>query len=210
MAIDPDVKQALGEAIADADFVRLHRGLPEAERLDGYIEAMGDGLVLVQPFHDFFSDGWAVVRLQDVVEAEHDDREIVIESMLHAEGLERQTHPFPLELGSFAALLRQLHAHACPVIIEAEGPDPDEQLPVFTLGTIEAIDDLRVTMRAIDALAQYEPELVRIALRDITKVGIGSPYLKNFVKYADWPEGEGSRRDDKAGGEPDGGGSGSP
>jgi hypothetical protein len=188
MVVDSDVKEALAEAIADSDFVRVHRDLPDDTRIACYVETMGDTLVLVQPFFDFFPEGWAVIRLQDVVEVEYDDHEIVLGAMLHAEGIHRQTHPFPLELGSIGALLRQLHERGCPVIIEAEGPDPQEQLATFTLGSIESIDDLRVHMRAIDAAARYETELVRIPLRDITKVQIGAPYLKNFVKYASWPD----------------------
>jgi hypothetical protein len=176
------IQSLLTEAIADGDYVAIERTFPGEPRLCGYVEAMSDALVAVQPFHDFYPEGWAVIRREDIEEVDCGERENVIGAMLHAEGLERRQHPFPLELASFGALLRQMHAHDCPVIIECEDADEDED--TFELGRIDAIDDLRVHIRLLDVLGRWK-EVVSIPLRDVTKVQIDNPYLRTFVKYAE-------------------------
>jgi hypothetical protein len=183
------IQSQLAEAIVDADYVAIERAFPGEPRLCGYVEAMSDSLVAVQPFHDFYPEGWAVVRRDDIEEVDCGERESVIGAMLRAEGLERKEHPFPLDLGSFGALLRQMHAKDCPVIVECENADEEED--TFELGRIHAIDDLRVHIRLLDVLGRWK-EVVSIPLRDVTKVQIDNPYLRTFVKYAEpFPKAEG-------------------
>jgi hypothetical protein len=128
-----------------------------------------------------------VIRREDIDEIENDARQVVLGTMLRAEGLARQVHPFALDLGSFGALLRQLHAQDCPVIVECEDKDEDED--TFELGKIHAIDDLRVHIRLLDVLGKWT-DVVSVPLRDVTKVQIGNPYLRTFVKYAARAPGE--------------------
>ena len=67
--------------------VCVERDYPGHRRDCGFVVAIGDGLVLFHPYHDFYPEGYNVFRLADIEAVARDEREELWERILAAEGL---------------------------------------------------------------------------------------------------------------------------
>src|SRR5262249_25569874 len=89
--------------------VRLTRSIPSEPRLNGFILGVGRDLVLLQQFHDFYPEGYAVLRLRDVTDLRSGKYERHWERMLAGEGLlERVGIPYNVPLEDVPGLLKAL------------------------------------------------------------------------------------------------------
>ncbi|MEM7235984.1 MAG: hypothetical protein AAF517_27710, partial [Planctomycetota bacterium] len=96
--------------------------------------------MLLWQHHDFFPDGFTLVRVEDVTRVRFSDCERHFTRMFEAAGLVAEFPQSPIELGSLPFMLGQLSARNEDFIVECE--EEDENIEDFYLGrVIECADD---------------------------------------------------------------------
>jgi hypothetical protein len=177
------IRSALQAAAAARTLVQLERRHSGDPRINGYVLAVGERLVLAHQFHNFSDEGWTVMRIEDLTEVLARDTEAFFDAIFRGEGLLPRDPPFRVDLSTMAAALRSIDAAGRPLIVECETPDGDDD---FYLGRIIGVDDLHVHLRTLSILGHWEdPDA--IALPRITMLQLETPYLVTFAKYADPP-----------------------
>lgn len=170
--------------VGTARKVRITRGLPSEPLINGFVLGLGAELVMLHVFHDFIPDGYAVVRLDDIVGVRSGPYERHTEAILRAEGLlDGLDRPCPWSLGGFAEVLRS-HVGE-PVIVECE--DEDEPVTDFYLGPVLSVDAEICTLANLDALGAWDDAPDRIPLETITRVQLQTPYLETFMRHVKTP-----------------------
>jgi hypothetical protein len=162
--------------------VRIERRQPKEPRANGFVLDVGEELVLLQVFHDFYPEGIAVLRLCDVLEVRYGPYEHHWERMLRAEGIAPTAlvgAPPPLD--DMHDLLESLRERGANVIVECE--DDEEPISDFYIGRVLKVDAGTIEFANFDALGKWDDEPHRIELAEITNVGIQTPYLEIFSRH---------------------------
>lgn len=175
------IRAALDDARAAGALIQLERGFPGAPFVNGYVIATGAELVLVHQFHDFYDEGWVVVRIADVLDVNRDAPQRHFEACFRGEGLGPRVPPFAVELGSMPAALRALAPRDRLLYVMCEGGDPADDDSF--LGRVAGVSDLHVTVRELDALGQWDAP-VAVALARITMLQLDTPFCTTFARYA--------------------------
>lgn len=144
------------------------------------IERTAD-FVMVRTLDDFRLDGFAVLRLGDVVAARSGDPERFFERVLRAEGLmERMPSPGPIRLDGWMSVVEDVRARHKHAIVECEALDE----PEFYLGELLDVDHESLRLAYIHVNGTKEIEPMRVMLDDVTLLRFGERYLELFAKYA--------------------------
>jgi len=162
--------------------VRVERNRPSDRLVNGYILEIRNGLILIHPFDDFEPDGYAVIRVRDVVGVRSNHYERLWDRMLSGEGLLGGLDAAPeVDLSGMRSVIVSAAARFRFVVIECE--DEHESLQDFYLGeVIDVVGDI-VRFRCLNALANWDEEIVEIRMDEITKVEFDTPYIQRFTKY---------------------------
>lgn len=162
--------------------VKLHRPFPSDPRLNGYIVAASDELVVVHAFHDFMPDGYSVVRARDIDRIESGPHERFWDTMLEGEGLlgGLETMP-PIELGSMAEAVRSTMEQSAYLVVQCE--DREEKIQDFYLGYVEAMGVGEILFRHFDAAGRWHEAPGCIDIDEITRLQLDTPYIRRFSKY---------------------------
>ncbi|MCE9578074.1 MAG: hypothetical protein K8W52_33400 [Deltaproteobacteria bacterium] len=175
------IRAAIEDARASGALIQLERGFASARFVNGYVVALGDELVAVHQFHDFYDEGWVVVRIDDVLEVNRDGPQRHFEACFRGEGLAPRPLPCAVDLASMQAALRSLRPRGALMFVECEAPDADDDATF--LGRLVDVTDLHGTVRQLDALGQWDPP-VAVALGRITRLQLDTPFCRTFAKYA--------------------------
>lgn len=144
------------------------------------IERTAD-FVMVRTLDDFRLDGFAVLRLGDVVAARSGDPERFFERVLRSEGLlERMPSPGPIRLDNWVNIVEDVGARHKNAIVECEALDQ----PEFYLGELVDVDHDALRLLYIHVNGTKEVEPTRVPLDDVTLVRFCERYLELFAKYA--------------------------
>lgn len=163
--------------------VMIERVFPGDRDKRCYVHASNSDLVLVQHFHDFYCEGFSVIRMEDVSDFRSDDHERFFDKIRAAEGMLSQVeYDRHLPLDNFKALLSAFVGKQEIVIIECETMESEKD--DFYLGVITEIKDSAVWMLELDALGVWDDEETGIELDRITQVQFETPYIKMLAKYA--------------------------
>lgn len=169
--------------------VRLTRAFPSDRLHNGFVLGVGRDLVVLQQFHDFQPEGYAVLRLNDITHIRSGRYERQWEHMLAAEGtLARVGLPYDVPLDSMALLLRGLQQIGRNIIVESE--DPVRELNDFYIGQVLGVTDESLYFANFDALGRWDKRPHTILLSEITNVQFETPYANTFSKYlqGSWPQ----------------------
>ena len=176
------VRDELRELACTAKKVQITRRQPPERVTSGFIVAVGEDLVLVQAFHDFYPEGLVVLRVSDVTHTRSDEHERLWERMLEAEGIRGAALIGKLPpLDDMRSLLSSFKDARENVIVECE--DADEPISDFYIGRVLDVEPGVVVFANFDALGRWDPEPHRIELEEITNVQFETPYLKIFSKH---------------------------
>jgi hypothetical protein len=153
------------------------------ESTNGFVLDVGETLVVVQQFHDFYEEGCCVLRLKDVVEVRSDEHERFWERMYEREGIRRRdAAPYGIRATTMSDVLRRCREAQAGVIVQREEKDAGDDV-YFDVGVVEDVDDLRLQVRAFDAFGAWdERETMRIV--DVTCVQIDTPYVTTYLRHA--------------------------
>jgi hypothetical protein len=165
--------------------VHLTRGYPGEPTHNGFVLGLGRDLVLLHQFHDFYPEGYAVLRVDDIKQVRSGKHERFWETMLRGEGLMRQvgiTDEVPLD--DFRSLLADFQIHGRYIIIECESKEAADD--DYLIGRILILGDKTVSIMHFDSLGNWYDEPAVVAYDDITKVQFECPYMR-ITKYLGKP-----------------------
>jgi hypothetical protein len=163
--------------------VRITRKHDEGTSLNGFVLGLGRKLVLLQQFHDFYSEGFTAIRIRDIRKIRSGQYERFFEKMFECERLlptYDQGNKVPLD--DWGSLLRDLQERNRNIIVECEGQESSEHGTYF-IGRILAVEFDSVSILNFDALGKWDDEPSNVPLLAITKIDFDSPYINIFSKY---------------------------
>ena len=113
--------------------VRLSRKTPCAPSLNGFILTMGEAWLLLWQFHDFYPDGFTLIRLDGITEYRSGKYEDFWTDMLRREQIVEVLPDPQIDISSERTILASLQKTQKNFIVESE--DPNEDIEDFYLGT---------------------------------------------------------------------------
>jgi hypothetical protein len=176
------IREQLRSFVGAPRKVRLTRSLPSEPHHNGFVLGVGRDLVLLQQFHDFYPEGYVVLRVRDVTDVRSGKYERHGERMLAGEGLlERIGIPYEVPLQDVPGFLKALQHRGDNVIVECE--DPEEDVEDFYIGQILSVADESLSFANFDALGHWDEAPHVIPIGDVTQVQFETPYVLTFSKY---------------------------
>jgi hypothetical protein len=167
------VRENLERAQAEQSIVRITRGAFEAQGELGYVEALGEDLLLLARISDdLWFDGFAVVRIGDIseLEAPHEYADFVEEALRLREEL---SHAAPaISLESIGSAIRTAGRLFPLVVIHREEVEPE----TCRIGSVQKLTKDTLTLLEIGPDAEWEEAPSSVALEEITRVDFGGGY----------------------------------
>lgn len=178
-----ELKNQLNRFVGTKKKVRIERNIRSEEYINGFIHDVSKGLVVLQQFHDFYCEGYTIIKLSDVSDLRSDEHERFFERMLNAEGLLDQIeYKRIIPITDFVASLSYFVKNNENIIIECESlenPADDE----FYIGKVSEIEGNDAWFIGFSALGEWEKEEVAIKIANITRIQFNTPYINIFSKY---------------------------
>jgi hypothetical protein len=193
--VEWQVREKLVRSAGDGAMVGVTRGFPGDPSIHGFVVAVGEELVLMHQFHDFYSEGFTAIRLQDIECVESGRRDDVIRDIINYEKLAE--HPPPqcgLDLSSMLAFIRSLVGRYQLVVLECESRTWCEE-DEYYLGRLLSADENGVVVRCVDPVGAIDRDTTSVCHDDVTKVQFDTPYINLFARYVERQKGQ-SRRGD--------------
>ena len=163
-------------------FVKILRFVAEDEMsLGGFILQQSDNFLLIQVEEEFFLNGYAIIRTEDIDEIICEDGENMLQQILEKEGVIEESYgiDYELKMKSWKTIFKHLQELDIHAIVECE--DLDE--PLFVIGPIEKIGKEKLQIRYYSPSAILEKETTKINMDDITMVKFGDRYSTIYRKY---------------------------
>lgn len=161
--------------------VRITRSIPNEPLHNGIILDFGDEWLLMRQYHDFSPEGYTCLRIRDITGIRSGRYERFWERILSAEkaGM-HQDRPPRVRLIDTVSLLNSIPNNAVVIVqCEDEGTDNLE----FHIGRILLVDQETLVFANFDALGRWDKRPRRIALAEITKFELDTPYINTISKY---------------------------
>ena len=175
------IVDALQRAIDRDENVHIVRASDPHPSWNGFPLALCDEFVLVRSLHEFAVNGFAVLRLRDILEVHSTDAERFFARVLRAEGApERFPAVRPVPLRSWEAVLEAVRLHYRHAIVECEHAEGVR----FFLGELAGVDGDDAMLHYIQVNGVREAALTRVPLDDITLVRFDERYVNLFGRYA--------------------------
>ena len=174
-----ELLQRLRKQKESLKFVSIKRFEPSSVYNNGFIIDVSESLVMIQQFHDFYFDGFSIIRLADIRSVRCGRYEQFFKGILVKEGLSMAPPPHvPIE--SMGDTLSYFLSNQATIIVESEYDDSDE----FHLCKILNIDGVEIQFKQMDALGIWEQERGRMPIDRISRIELNSPYISIFEKYS--------------------------
>lgn len=187
-------RDRLAKLVGQSRKARLTRGYPGEPAHNGFVLGLGEELVLLHQFHDFYPEGYTALRVADIKRVRSGEHERFWERMFRGEGLmDRVGIPYEVPLDDFRSLLAALQRRGQHVIVECEdrrAADDDD----FFIGRVVALDEEAVSILNFDPLGRWDEQPCIVLYRDVTKVQFDTPYINTITKYLEGPPIEDGRR----------------
>jgi hypothetical protein len=179
------VREDLEEAQSEQTIVRVTRGAFDEHGDIGYVEAVGDELLLLALISDeIWFNGFAVLRLADISELEspHEYADFVEEALrLRDESVAAAPAVSLADLGSAIRTAGRLFP---VVVIHREEVEPE----ICRIGRVVKVTKESVTILEIGPDAEWEAEPSTWALDEITRVDFGGGYEEALALVGGAPE----------------------
>lgn len=163
--------------------VRLERKYPGSCYINGFIHKIEANLLIIQQFHDFFCEGYVIIKLSDIIRFRSNEYERFFENILQKEGLLNKVgYNYSLPLNSIESVLHYFIKEQQIIIVECESIESDDD-DKFYIGKAVDIEDSIIWFIEINALGKWEKTEIGIKIRNITQIQFDTPYIQIFSKY---------------------------
>lgn len=137
-------------------------------------------------FHDFFPEGYSVVRTADVIDIRSGDYERHFQKMLAGEGLlGGLAEKLDIDLASMRTAIESIQRDSGMMGVRCE--DESEDIEDYYVGTLVRVSETSITFDNFDALGVWDETPFEIEIDQITLVDFRTPYIKTFSRYLDGP-----------------------
>jgi hypothetical protein len=168
------------------NMVCLTRMFSSDPRHNGFVLGVSRKLVLFQTFHDFYPEGYTVLRLEDIKNVSAGRHERFFERMFKGEGLlDRVGIAYTVPINDLRAVLQYLSERGMHVVLECELTGSDES--DYYIGRLVSVSDEKVELLYVDSLGKWNKEPSVISSDSITKIEFDTPYINTFSKYIKAP-----------------------
>jgi hypothetical protein len=181
-AVPARVADRLDGAIRTGSPVRLHRSIPGAERIDGFVVAATDAWTLLAHCPEVDLDGWTAVRTTDIAKVglRGDPTSLTVRALRRRGHWPVVPPEQALALDSLPLLLESADRGFGLVALHAERKRPD----VCWIGAVAGLRRKSVRLLEVDTEARGETEPTRFPCRHITRVDFGGRYEETLREFA--------------------------
>jgi len=176
--VAPKLKSIVRELSAVAgteELVRVHRNIPKADRVEGFVVGIGERWVLLNLFDsDMFLDGYVALRLNDIrrIERRGGPDSFPLRALRHFG--ESPRTPDEVGLDTSEGLLTSLGSKYPLLIIHVERLDPK----VCYVGKFVATSKRSLRLLEISPDASWDEKPTKWPLSEIRRVEVGSRYAE--------------------------------
>ena len=159
--------------------VGLRRWIPDSDRVDGYIVALGQKWVALADLDGVSLDGWCILRLKDIQAVFVDSDSISTKVLLARD----QWPPQAVDSLNLDDAVGALSSAAAPaplisVFVEFDRPD------IMWLGAVTAIKSGQVLLLEVSTLGEWHRKPRVIDLEDVTRIEFGGSYEEGLALVA--------------------------
>jgi hypothetical protein len=183
------IKEKLIKSLHRKRMIYITRPYPGEPSLNGFVLGVGEDLVLIRQFHDFYPEGYAVLRIEEIATVEYGERERLFEYIIVNESIVDLAEPVWIckYLHGLADLLKQVEFLGCTIIVECEGRDWDDN-DEFYVGRIICSDEISISIKCLNSSAEWESRHTTVLCSNITKLQIDTPYVNMISRYSRSPK----------------------
>ncbi|MFF9049987.1 hypothetical protein ACF09Z_02360 [Streptomyces erythrochromogenes] len=181
--MDNKTAARLDEAMSSGVPVRLHRSsIRGADRLDGFVVAVGTEWTVLAPCTDLRLDGWEAVRTADVTKVRpRGDEDCLSVRVLRRRGRWPVRAPGPaLPLDGLPALARAASRAFGLVSLHVERHAPD----ACWIGEVAEVRPKSLRLREVDPEARWQSAPSKFPFKHVTRVGFGGRYERTLLEFA--------------------------
>lgn len=153
----------------------------ETTSVMGFPICMSDEFIITTVITDFHDEGYAVLRVKDIVDAYSNESVSIYEQICISEGLQNKIQQKNLkEIESLDKILLQLQGYDGFVCIQCE-----QQIEKcsFYMGNIISVEAKSVVFKDIGTDGKWDEECHTILYDEITQISFGDNYSRMFYKY---------------------------
>ena len=174
--------EVLSKYIAETTLISIKRESIASGTLQAFAVAFSPTLLCCWYVRDFLRDGYLFLRRADITSMECRATDRFQRRLMDDSGLlPSHTNTDRFDLDSFPALLDSL-ADTEIAIVECESADED----VFTIGRYAGMDaDDFLAIHEFSGAANWDDDLTRLAIEDVTCVQLRSNYILPYQRYFD-------------------------
>lgn len=168
------------DAMQQKNVIVLYRDALGAPEFAGIPVAVGKELTVLHRENDFMLDGYTALRTGDVTEWEQMDDIPFCRRALEGGKVYEAVKAIPFPADDWNRLLVGIQkAYGGWCAVECENPEE----PLYFFGRIQTVEGRYLTMQQVDAGGQALPDLMTLALDEITLVSFGDRYTEAFRKH---------------------------
>ena len=167
------LRARLDRACSDTELLRVHRGIPGADRVDGYPVAIGHRWVLLSAYNGGGLDGFTAIRVSDITRIQSDPFADFARRALQHHGTWPPAKPDqPLDLDGTRRLIDSAAAANPLVTVYTERQHPNE----CSIGFPARWTKRLLYLWEIDPGAHWKPAHDTYQRKAITRVDVGARY----------------------------------
>jgi hypothetical protein len=152
----------------------------DKNKIQGFLLAYSDALVLIQYVYDFNLDGLMVLRRSDITKITSRKTDTFQTDLIKKEGIfERVEFKSKYDVSDWPAVFNTLGKKHKYVIIE----DEKDEYPIFLLGLFEKIDEDSVYLKCFSGAANWDDELSAMSFDDISSFQVQNNYIKMYERH---------------------------
>ena len=177
-----EILNLLDDAISRGSVISVERPeIAETELLCIPI-ARSEELLFVHAFYNFKSDGYSILRIEDIYDILREKSEIFFERVINAEGVYAALNaPACINLTSWRGAIESLKSLYDYFIIECDKEDD------FLIGKVTELRDWDFSFWYFDATGKWDDELDVIDYDELTTISFDDDYTKTIIKYIPLP-----------------------
>lgn len=160
----------------------VHLERPEIDEgadVKGFLLDAGSEWILLNEVSDFHTNGFTLVRRQDVDAVRRGRYERTMEAILRMQQTRAQNPGFRIRLDLADEMFEDLLAAKLPLIVEGE--DPDDEF--FYIGNLVRVGKKSLSIHHFDATGRWDEMPSLLSYEGITRVTFGSEYINTFARY---------------------------
>lgn len=181
--MEPDLSERLKSVASDKRMVRIVRSLPGEPYENGFVVGVGEELVLLHQFHDFYPEGYTAMLLEDIQDIRCEKRNQLFRNIIRSEGIcTDYSLEHIIDLRSVELLMKSLFGRYDFVILECESRVWAEEDDYY-IGRILSVDEERTVLKCFDSEGVWDSRSTSVQHRDVSKIEFDSPYINLFSRH---------------------------